>query len=297
MPTFTDTFDGAAPDLTWASARGSSLPVPNGDGTATISGSAWQYVRAEHNTGSADMYAEVRIDRGDPAGADRRVVLLLRASTGSPPESAGAVTLLGAVLSLSGRTLSFLQMEGSPAPVGGGPLAGDQPVTIPSVPFTFRVEAQGGTVRGFFDGQLVSEAAIRGTGPTGTYGGLGARELTAATVRYGEYRVGALSDPARPVVDAGADATLALGATFARTAGESGGAAASRVWSVVSGPAQAGVVLARAAALSWAPGAVGTYVLRYTATNATGSASDDVTVTVTAPAPSGPEPGRLLLSA
>lgn len=297
MPTFLDSFDAASPDLTWANARGTNQPVTNGDGTATILGSAWQYVRAEHNTGSADMFAETRVDRADPSGGpDRRVVLLLRASTGSPAESAGAVTLLAAVLSLTARTLSFLQMEGSPAPVGGGPLAGDQPVTIPSAPFVFRIEAQGGTMRGYFGAELVSEAAIRGTGPAGTYGGLGARELTAATVRYGEFRVGALSDPTRPVVDAGADAALSLGATFSRTATESGGAPSSRTWTVVSGPAQVGVVLARAAAVAWQPGAVGTYVVRYAATNAAGSATDDVTVTVTAAAPSGPEPGRLLLA-
>ena len=48
-------------------ARGSARPVTNGDGTASIGGTSWEYARAEHNTDSTNMYAETRIDAIDAA--------------------------------------------------------------------------------------------------------------------------------------------------------------------------------------------------------------------------------------
>lgn len=91
----------------------------------------------------------------------------------------------------------------------------------------------------------------------------------------------ALNDP--PDVGAGADATIDQYDTFSRTATESGGGGVTaRSWTVISGPNQVGATLGTAAALSWAPTVGGVYVLRYSATNPSGTDTDDVTVTVNA---------------
>jgi len=93
---------------------------------------------------------------------------------------------------------------------------------------------------------------------------------------------------AAPVVNAGADASYTFGSgggTFTRTATESGGGVSSRQWTIQSGPAGAGTVIGTAAALSWSPTAAGVYVLRYSATNAFGTGTDDVTVTVVGAVP------------
>lgn len=85
-----------------------------------------------------------------------------------------------------------------------------------------------------------------------------------------------------PVVNAGVDATVMAGYTFARTANESDGGAAitARAWTIVSGPAGAGSTIGTAAALSWMPTVAGSYVLRYSASNSVGTTTDDVNVTV-----------------
>lgn len=290
MATHTDTFDGSSTDLTWTVARGSARPVTNGDGTASIGGTSWEYARAEHNTDSTNMYAETRID----AGATGEVLLLLRATRNASGTTANQ-TYFSAVLSLSANWMTFLEWAGAGAPVGSGPIGTpDQPVSVPSVPFVFRFEAEGSTLRGYLGGTLV-KTETRSGGASGTCGGMGLDARTGSSaVRFGEFRTGALSDPPAPIVNAGADAAVALGGAFTRTAVESGGAPSSRTWSVLSGPAQTGATLATTAALTWTPAAIGTYVLRYTASNATGTASDTVTVTVGAPP--GPEAGRMLLA-
>jgi hypothetical protein len=83
-----------------------------------------------------------------------------------------------------------------------------------------------------------------------------------------------------PVVNAGADATIDAGGWLYRTATESGGGVSSRQWTIQSGPAGVGSVIGTAAALSWNATVVGNYVLRYSATNAFGTGTDDVGVTV-----------------
>lgn len=100
------------------------------------------------------------------------------------------------------------------------------------------------------------------------------------------------STPVAPTVDAGADATIATGATFTRTATETanGAAITSRAWTIVSGPAGAGTTIGTAAALSWTPSVVGTYVLRYSATNSAGTGTDDATITVADPPPASEVP-------
>lgn len=94
--------------------------------------------------------------------------------------------------------------------------------------------------------------------------------------------------PAPTAANAGADASIQVNNTFARTATATG-TVASHEWQIISGPFDQGTVLATTAALSWAPNEPGAYTLRYTATNVSGSSSDDVVVTVTA-LPSTPDP-------
>lgn len=56
-------------------------------------------------------------------------------------------------------------------------------------------------------------------------------------------------------LSAGADASLAAGATFSRTATEpSGTAITSRAWTILAGPTGQGTTIGTAAALSWVPG-------------------------------------------
>lgn len=112
--------------------------------------------------------------------------------------------------------------------------------------------------------------------------------LTGTSTTYGEaYAAIAIAGPTvtAPTVSAGADATITTGDTFARTATENnnGAAITSRLWSVVSGPAQVGATIGTTAALSWPPPAAGAYTLRYAATNSAGTGADEVTITVNTP--------------
>ena len=88
-------------------------------------------------------------------------------------------------------------------------------------------------------------------------------------------------------VDVGADRSLVTGASAALSATASGGAGAkSYAWTVTSGPSTATSQFSSttAATPTFTPSAVGTYVLRCTVTDASGSANDSVTVTVAAAA-------------
>lgn len=186
MATYTDSFDGASTDLTWVSARGSAVPVVNGDGTASIGGTGWEYARAEGDTGSPDMYAEVVVD----SNATGEILLFVR---GDPSTNQ---TYFSAVLSMSESWMTFLEWAGSGPPVGGGPIGtADEPVAVPAAPFTFRYEAEGSTLRGYLNGVLVKTETRSGTA-AGGYGGLGVDARTGSSaVRFDEWRTGALSDP------------------------------------------------------------------------------------------------------
>lgn len=86
---------------------------------------------------------------------------------------------------------------------------------------------------------------------------------------------------AAPTVDAGADAELVLTNAFTRTATENdnGDPITARDWSIITGPSGGGSgTIGTAAALSWTPTVAGIYTLRYSATNALGTGTDDVTV-------------------
>lgn len=95
---------------------------------------------------------------------------------------------------------------------------------------------------------------------------------------------------APPLVSTGLSITVELGQTVTRTASESDGGAiiSSRSWKIQSGPAGVGTTVGTTATLTWTPTLVGTYVVRYTATNSAGSNYDDLTVVVEAPPPPPP---------
>lgn len=284
MATYLESFNGTATDQPWTTTRHTGGATPTGTGAwvvdqgtgRIVNGTAASYNRLDRDLGSADHYVEALINPGYTAGADPRTVLILRmdATTGQG---------LACSLNIAGGTLQFLNYPGgstAPSPPSGVSAGTIPPGTIPAnAPFVFRIEHQGDQARAFVNGTPIQTI-------TSTYRTTGSRagggSQRGDTLRYDSIRAGALSDPALPVVDAGADASVTVGQAFARTAAESGGAPTSRAWTIVSGPSGAGSTLATTAALSWTPTAAGTYVLRYTATNSTGSASDDVQVTVTA---------------
>jgi hypothetical protein len=93
-----------------------------------------------------------------------------------------------------------------------------------------------------------------------------------------------------PVVNAGADGAVTVGSAFARTASETGSGITARQWQIIAGPARVGEVLSTTTAVSFTPTVIGTYTLRYTATNDGGPGVDDVDVVAsatTAPVPPG----------
>lgn len=116
-----------------------------------------------------------------------------------------------------------------------------------------------------------------------TFTSSGADQIYLAIVAYGRVESGV--EPI-PEVDAGADATFVLGETFERTPEETGGAPTSRAWTIQSGPTGPGS-LSDLKTLLWSPVTAGTYVLRYTATNASGSDFDEITVEVVELTPGG----------
>lgn len=86
-------------------------------------------------------------------------------------------------------------------------------------------------------------------------------------------------------VDVGADRSVVMGGNTTLTAVPAGGAGSKTyAWTVVSGPSTASGQFSptSSAATTFTPTAVGTYVLRCTVTDTSGTANDTLTVTVTA---------------
>lgn len=104
-----------------------------------------------------------------------------------------------------------------------------------------------------------------------------------------------------PTVDAGADvASHPVNTQFTRTATENANNSAitSRAWTIVSGPTGVGSTIGTTATLNWTPTAptgIGTYLLRYSATNAIGSGVDDIQITVTGVPVGASAPAGILL--
>lgn len=86
---------------------------------------------------------------------------------------------------------------------------------------------------------------------------------------------------AAPTVDALGDRYLSLGATLDRvaTVAANGATVTAQGWSLQSG-AGSPATLSSSATLSWTPSSLGTYGLRYSATNSQGTTTQDITVTV-----------------
>lgn len=101
-----------------------------------------------------------------------------------------------------------------------------------------------------------------------------------ATITQGNGPPSGIGGATTPVVNAGTDATIQVNTTFSRTATETNSPSA-RTWKIQSGPAGVGNTISTSTLLNWIPTQTGTYVLRFSATNAGGTTSDDVTVTVT----------------
>ena len=99
-----------------------------------------------------------------------------------------------------------------------------------------------------------------------------------------------IAPTAAPTVSAGTDvAAHTAGTPLTRTADEDGNGSTitGRRWSIEAGsPAGVWTIIGSATTLQWTPTVPGTYNLRYQATNANGSTTDDVKVVVTAPATS-----------
>lgn len=137
-----------------------------------------------------------------------------------------------------------------------------------------------------FDGFTVSGQMNGGTGYR-AFGGVGAAETfavdgfgTGTTRDWHWIALEVKAAPVLPVVGAGNDTFGLVNSGLARTATESDSGITARSWTVFSGPAQVGATLSTAAALTWTPGTLGVYVLRYSATNSIGTGTDDVSVTV-----------------
>lgn len=88
--------------------------------------------------------------------------------------------------------------------------------------------------------------------------------------------------PTAPTVDIGADSWCVVDGVFGRVAVEddNGSAITAREWKVMSGPADAGLVVGTDVMSTWPPTMTGSYVLRYTATNGIGSSFHEINLEV-----------------
>lgn len=130
---------------------------------------------------------------------------------------------------------------------------------------------------------IATKNVAAGSSTSSTHSTTIADQKSAALLVFGRTEA-AGSGPTAPTVSAGVDASGTVGTAFTRTATETdnGASITTRAWTVLSGPTGVGSTIGTAAALSWTPSTVGTYVLRYAATNSAGTGTDDVTVTVAA---------------
>lgn len=85
-----------------------------------------------------------------------------------------------------------------------------------------------------------------------------------------------------PIANAGVDRTTVKGTPITLTGTTTGGTPTAYEWKIVSGPAFIGTIISTGATAGFAGSTVGTFVVRFTTTNGSGSTTDDVTVTVTA---------------
>ena len=190
MTSWQETFDGSSVDQPWTALRDQvawSLP---GGGVGAISNAGGNtYQRLDRDLGSTDHYAEALLPRtwADTANGDPRVVLLLRAASGTTQ------TYYAASLQLTNSVMSFLYWSNGSV-VGGGPFGAvpNEPVAIPTDgPLAFRFEVEGSLFRAYLNGALVkAETDTQRT--TGTLAGTGGQR--PSTIRWAQFRAGALGD-------------------------------------------------------------------------------------------------------
>ena len=109
------------------------------------------------------------------------------------------------------------------------------------------------------------------------------RQYTPSAGGSTDFILQEIGGPHLPRVNAGANVGEHVsGIQFSRTATEDDGGSVitARAWTVATGPAEVGTTLSTAALLEWTPTTEGAYTLRYSATNAIGTDSDDLTITV-----------------
>lgn len=221
--------------------------------------------------GSARIWAGVRMSWTKPAGSAGRTIAL--AKTIEPNGTAPATKNIPSIA--NGNTDSLAVAIG----VADYPSA-SLTWTVPATPYTSRSVYHNGSSA---EHQAIAIADRQVTqNQTGITGTLSVNPADESALY--QLIINGTVSATPPTVDAGADANAQLSAPFTRTAGEITGGAAitSRSWSIFSGPAGAGTTLSTTTTVNWTPTVLGTYVLRYSATNSQGSDIDDVTITVVA---------------
>lgn len=187
MTSYYESFDGSAVDLSWSAVRDNVPWTLPGDGTGAINNAAGNtYQRMNGDLGSTDHYSEVLLPRvwANNSSGDPRVVLLLRADPSAQTYYACSLQLTNAIMTF------LLWTNGSAAPFGA--------VTNESVdlsgdgPLRFRFECEGSAFRGYLNDVLVKTETSTGR-TAGTLGGTGGQRTD--TIRWAEFRAGALGDP------------------------------------------------------------------------------------------------------
>lgn len=281
MAKFTESFDQPdsttlGPDLTWTEVAGDWETI-NGQ-AALEQASVNAYVRAEGDTGSADMYVEAVLPVESVFSAnytDHQILARMDATAHT------GYALLRGYGAVEGQFVSLRRYQ------AGSVTELTSRITLPAdLPETLRLEVEGSTITAYRNGvqvASVTDSAIT----TGGYGGLGGYRSSdknaVQSIRFDSFETGALgAEPGPLLVDAGADQSIYVGQTASVSASASGGTAPySYAWSKVSGPTGSFLNANQAATTFDPSGGAGTYVLRCTVTDAASAvAQDDLTLNV-----------------
>jgi hypothetical protein len=178
MTVFTEPFTGSLA-LTWTNIRG-SLTIAGGGVTGTLSGAGSDsHVRADHDTGSTDMYSQVVLTAQTGAVRECGVVTRFRDS--------GDTQGYALVVAYAEQTWGFSRQDNGS---WSGWLSGPTSHTF-SLPTTVRLESEGGNHRCYINGSLVatvSDSAIA----TGSRGGI-ATYNAASQLEVDNFETGSLA--------------------------------------------------------------------------------------------------------
>lgn len=162
--------------LSWASVAGGSISVTGGTQGTLSGGSAT--VRAEHDTGSSDMFTQVNWTGGGTA-VDMTMGVVTRLSS-----SANTGYLFEVDDFTNFWTLSKV-VAGTYTQIGSGSYS-------PTKPTIVRLESQGTTHRGYIGGSLIT-TVTDATISTGQRGGLVSYNPTAGGILFDDFSTGALT--------------------------------------------------------------------------------------------------------